>query len=140
MFEWLILFFAIIIIYFIMKTPKASTVKKATKEKTEKPATAEAIEAAPKKPGPKKQAVKMVQAESPKPVKAAPEIAMPERVGLTAGSIWHYLAENGSSSVTKLVRELPEEEKIIQRGIGWLAQEDKITVDTIDRVETVALK
>ena len=43
-------------------------------------------------------------------------------------------------SVAKLVRELPEEEKIIQRSIGWLAQEGKITLDTVDRVETIALK
>lgn len=140
MFEWLILFFALIIIYFIMKTPKTTTGKNITKEKTEQPAAVKATEATPKKPSPKKQAVKKVQAESSQPVAATPEIAMPERVGLTAGSIWHYLTENGSSSVANLIRELPEEEKIIQRSIGWLAQEDKITIDTIDRVETVALK
>ena len=77
---------------------------------------------------------------APKPVAATPEMTMPERVGLTAGSIWHYLAENGATSVAKLVRELPEEEKIIQRSIGWLAQEGKVTLDTVDRVETLALK
>jgi predicted DNA-binding transcriptional regulator AlpA len=76
----------------------------------------------------------------PKPVAATPEINLSERVGLTAGSIWHYLAENGATSVAKLVRELPEEEKTIQRSIGWLAQEGKVTLDTIDRVETIALK
>ena len=65
---------------------------------------------------------------------------MPERVGLTAGSIWHYLTENGATSVAKLVRELPEDEKIIQRSIGWLAQEDKVILDTIDRIETLSLK
>jgi hypothetical protein len=31
------------------------------------------------------------------------------------------LAENGATSVAKLVKELSEEEKIIQRSIGWLA-------------------
>jgi len=77
---------------------------------------------------------------TPKPVAATPEMAMPERVGLTAGNIWHYLTENGATSVAKLVRELPEEEKIIQRSIGWLAQEGKITVAAVDRVETIALK
>jgi len=46
------------------------------------------------------------------------------------------LAENGATSVAKLVRELPEEEKVIHRSIGWLAQEEKITLDTIDRIET----
>ena len=65
---------------------------------------------------------------------------MSERVGLTAGSIWHYLAKNGVTPVAKLVRELTEEEKIIQRSIGWLAQEGKITLDVVDRVETLALK
>ena len=67
------------------------------------------------------------------------EITMPERVGLTAGSIWRYLSENGATPVAKLVRDLPEEEKIIQRSIGWLAQEGKITLNTIDKVETISL-
>lgn len=77
---------------------------------------------------------------TPKPVAAILEMAMPERVGLTAGNIWHYLTENGVTAVAMLVRELPEEEKIIQRSIGWLAQEGKITLDAVDRVETIALK
>ena len=38
----------------------------------------------------------------------------------------------------KAIAEL--EEKIIQRSIGWLAQEGKITLDVVDRVETLALK
>ena len=77
---------------------------------------------------------------APKPVAVIPEIPMPERIGLTAGSIWHYLAENGATPVAKLVKEHTEEEKIIQRSIGWLAQEGKITLDVVDRIETLALK
>jgi hypothetical protein len=65
---------------------------------------------------------------------------MHERVGLTAGAIWHYLAEHGATPVAKLVNELPEEEAIIQRSIGWLAQEDKITLSGGDQVETIVLK
>jgi len=83
---------------------------------------------------------KKAPVEATKPVVAMPEITMPEQVGLAAGSIWHYLAENGATSVAKLVKELSEEEKIIQRSIGWLAQEGKITVAAVDRVETIALK
>ena len=93
-----------------------------------------------KKPSPDQKPAKKAQAVAAKPVAATPEKTIPERVGLTAGHIWHYLAENGATSVAKLVRELPEEEKIIQRSIGWLAQEGKITFDTVDRVETIALK
>ncbi len=75
-----------------------------------------------------------------KPVAPPSELPFSERVGLTAGRIWHYLSEQGATSVAKLVRELPEEEKVIQRSIGWLAQEDKILIDIIDRVETLSLK
>ena len=83
---------------------------------------------------------KKAPVEATKPVVAMPEITMPEQVGLAAGSIWHYLAKNGATSVAKLVNELSEEEKIIQRSIGWLAQEGKITFDVVNRVETLALK
>lgn len=121
-----------------MKKPKTTTEKPAPKAK--QPNTTEATKATPKKPSPDKNPPKKAPAVTPKPVAAALEIAMPERVGLTAGNIWHYLAENGATPIAKLIRELPEEEKIIQRSIGWLAQEGKITLDTVDRAETIALK
>ena len=123
-----------------MKKPKTTTEKPVPKAKTEKPTATVATKATSKKPGPDQKPAKKTQAVALQPDAAAPEIAMPERVGLTAGKIWHYLAENDATSVAKLVRELPEEEKIIQRSIGWLAQEGKITLDTVDRVETIALK
>jgi hypothetical protein len=83
---------------------------------------------------------KKAQAVAPKPIGALPGMTNLERVGMTAGWIWRYLAENGATPVAKLVRELPEEDKIIQRSIGWLAQEGKITFDPVDRVETIVLK
>ena len=138
--EGLILIFVLYIIYLIMKKSKTTTEKPVPKAKTEKPTTTVATKATSKKPSPDQKPVKKTQAVALQPDAAAPEMAMPERVGLTAGNIWHYLAKNGAISVAKLVRELPEEEKIIQRSIGWLAQEGKITLDTVDRVETVALK
>ena len=121
-----------------MKKSKTTTEKPASK--AEQPITAVATKATPKKPGPDQKTAKKAQAVTPKPVSATPEMAMPERVGLTSGSIWHYLTENGATAVAKLARELPEEEKIIQRSIGWLAQEGKIALDVIDRAETIALK
>ena len=138
--EWLILIFVLYILYLIMKKSKTTTEKPVPKAKAEQPIAPEVTKATPKKPSPAQKPAKKAQTAAPKPVAATPEKAMPERVGLTAGNIWHYLAENGATPVAKLIRELPEEEKIIQRSIGWLAQEDKITLDTIDRVETIALK
>jgi hypothetical protein len=168
--EWLILIFVLYLIYFIMKISKTSTEKPVPKAKAEQPVATLEIKATPqnpspdqkaakktqavtpnpvaavetkattKKPSPDQKPVKKAQAVAPKPVAATPEIAMPERVGMTAGSIWHYLAENGATPVAKLVKELTEEENIIQLSIGWLAQEGKITLDVVDRIETLALK
>ena len=138
--EWLILIFILYIIYLIMKKPKNTTEKTAPKAKAEQPIATVVTKATPKKPSPDQKTPKKAQVVTPKPVAALPEMAMPERVGLTAGNIWHYLTENGATPVAKLVRELPEEEKIIQRSIGWLAQEGKITFDPVDRVETIVLK
>jgi len=119
--------------------PKAVAPKPVPKTKTEQPVAVVTAETKTIKPSqaPKKneksQAVTSIQ------VAETPEITHAERVGLTAGSIWHYLSENGSTSVVNLVRGLPEEEKVVQRSIGWLAQEGKITLDTIDKAETVGL-
>ena len=132
--EGLILIFVLYIIYLIMKKPKTTTEKTVPKAKTEQPTTTVAAKATSKKPSPDQKPPNKAQAVTPNPVAATPEMAMPERVGLTAGNIWHYLTENGATPVAKLVRELPEEEKIIQRSIGWLAQEGKITLNTVDQV------
>ena len=120
-------------------SPDQKAAKK-TQAVAPKPVAAVETKEAPKKPSPDQKPVKKAQAVAPEPVAATPEMTMSERVGLTSGSIWHYLAENGATPVAKLVRELTEEEKIIQRSIGWLAQEGKITLDVVDRVETLALK
>lgn len=144
--EWLILIFVLYIIYLIMKKPKISAEKPVAKAKAEptspKPVVSEAKEAAPKKPSPAAKAVKSPEPKAPdtKPASTVPELSASERVGFTAGNIWHYLNDNGATSVAKLIRELPEEEKIIQRSIGWLAQEGKITLSTLDRAETITLK
>ncbi len=138
--EWLILILVLYIIYLIMKKPKTTTEKPTPKAKTEQPIATKATKATPKKPSPDQKTPKKAQTAATKAVETTPEMTMPERVGLTAGSIWHYLTENGATSVAKLVRELPEDEKIIQRSIGWLAQEDKVILDTIDRIETLSLK
>ena len=123
-----------------MKTPKSTPEKPAPKAKAEQPVAAVATKTIPKKPSPAPKTPKKAPVEATKPVVAMPEMTMSEQVGLAAGSIWHYLADNGATSVAKLVNELSEEEKIIQRSIGWLAQEGKITLNVVNRVETLSLK
>ncbi|WP_081733795.1 winged helix-turn-helix domain-containing protein [Methylomonas sp. 11b] len=131
--------------------PKATTTPKAVKTATEAPTAPESTEKAPaptvkaaaKKANPKPKAAKVEPTVEAEPSETAPiVISMHERIGLTAGVIWHHLAENGATPVAKLVYVLPEEEAIIQRSIGWLAQEDKITLSARggDQVETIVLK
>ena len=118
--------------------PKAITSKPVPKANTEQPVAVAATETKALKPSqPPKSPIKAQVVASQ--IEETTEMTLPERVGLTAGSIWHYLSENGTSPVAKLVRELTEEEKVIQRSIGWLSQEGKITLDTIDKVETIGL-
>jgi hypothetical protein len=111
-----------------------------SKAKAEETIAPVVTKATPKKQSSAQKAPKKAEALTPQPAVTTPEITVKERIGLTAGSIWHYLAENGAAPVAKLVRELTEEEKIIQRSIGWLAQEGKITLNFVDRVETLTLK
>ncbi len=116
--ELLILIFVFYIIYLIMKKSKNTTEMPAPKAKAEQPIATVVAKATPKTPSPDQKPSKKAQVAAPKPDVAAPEMNIPERVGLTAGSIWHYLTENGATSVAKLIRELPEEDKIIQRKLS----------------------
>jgi Winged helix-turn-helix domain (DUF2582) len=122
-----------------VEKPKVATPKPVVKVKTETLAASVTAEETAIKSSQPSKVTKKSQTVTSNHATETMAMSFSERVGLTAGSIWHYLSNNGSTSVAKMVRELPEEEKIIQRSIGWLAQEGKITLDTIDRVETIGL-
>ncbi|NOT85837.1 MAG: winged helix-turn-helix domain-containing protein [Methylococcaceae bacterium] len=115
--------------------------------KAEPPVAAKTSPAKPKRPAtdakastPKPTVAKAAAKTPAKPVAAKMDTSILESIGVTAGSIWQHLDSNGATTVAKLVRELSEDEKTIQRGIGWLTREDKITLTVINRIETVALK
>jgi hypothetical protein len=79
--------------------PKAVAPKPMTEAKAQQPAAVAAAEATSIKPSQISESPKKAQTVAPKPVEVMPEMTLPGRVGLTAGSIWHYLSENGSTSV-----------------------------------------
>lgn len=80
---------------------------------------AEDVKPTPKKPSPKSKP-KVAPVAEPEQADLSPEPPMHERIGLTAGSIWHYLAENGATSVTKLAAALPEQKKLSREVLaGW---------------------
>ena len=52
---------------------------------------------------------------------------MEQSIGLSAGQIYDYLAENkGQSTFTKLKKDLDLKENFAELGLGWLAREEKI--------------
>lgn len=65
---------------------------------------------------------------------------MTEEIGLAAGEIWRYLDQTGECKVSTLGKSLSLKEKVLQRALGWLDKEDKISFSTEGRAETVALK
>jgi len=122
-----------------MKKPIITAAKPVAKVKEKAPVST--VTTTAPKPAPAKKAPAKVKAAVPKAVATkVPSLTVAERVGLTSGGIWRHLTENGATSISVLVKALTEEEKIIQRSIGWLAQEGKITFETVGRTETIALK
>lgn len=65
---------------------------------------------------------------------------MKDVIGDAAGKIWHYLDENGESSVTKITNETGLGKNEVQRALGWLLKEDKLNIEMIGRTETISLK
>lgn len=61
-------------------------------------------------------------------------------IGNAAGIVWKYLDANGESSVTKLAKETELDTKLVQRALGWLASEGKLTFVLNGRTELVSLK
>ncbi len=65
---------------------------------------------------------------------------MSDVIGTAAGTLWKYLNKNGESSVTKITKATKLDAKVVQRAIGWLASEGKLTIEVNGRTETISLK
>ena len=65
---------------------------------------------------------------------------MLEDIGSVAGDVWHYLEEKSEATVTKLTRELGENERTILMAIGWLAREGKLDFEKRKQGTYITLK
>jgi predicted transcriptional regulator len=65
---------------------------------------------------------------------------MTDSIGTAAGVVWTYLEKNGASSATKIAKQTDLDAKSVQRAIGWLAKEDKLSIEMKGRTETISLK
>jgi len=52
---------------------------------------------------------------------------MEQSIGLSAGQIYNYLAENeGQATFSKMKKDLDLKSNFAELGLGWLAREEKI--------------
>jgi hypothetical protein len=65
---------------------------------------------------------------------------MSNTIGDAAGIVWNYLDQNGPSSVNKVTTETGINKNDVQRAIGWLSKEDKLSIEMVGRAETLSLK
>jgi biotin operon repressor len=65
---------------------------------------------------------------------------MSHAIGEAAGIVWKYLDKNGPSSVNKVTTETGISRNDVQRAIGWLSKEDKLSIEMVGRTETLSLK
>ncbi len=65
---------------------------------------------------------------------------MSNTIGEVAGIVWQYLDKNGPSSVNKIMTETGISKNEVQRAIGWLSKEDKLSIEMVGRAETLSLK
>ena len=52
-----------------------------------------------------------------------------EQIGEIAGQIWHLLDQQGSLSTAQLITQADAPRDVVLQAIGWLAREDKISID-----------
>ena len=62
------------------------------------------------------------------------------RIGVTAGTAWKVLAEDGPLSMAKLVKAVGEPRDTVMQALGWLAREDKICIEEEGRSRIVSLR
>lgn len=62
------------------------------------------------------------------------------QIGETAGMVWRALSENGPVSIAKLVKMAGQPRDLVMQALGWLAREDKISIEDQGRSRVVSLR
>ncbi len=67
-------------------------------------------------------------------------ISCVEQIGQTAGLVWNELAANGPMTTAKLAQAVAAPRDVVMQAIGWLAREDKLTIEEKSRARIVSLR
>ena len=62
------------------------------------------------------------------------------QIGEMAGLVWKTLDDNGPLSLAKLVKHIDAPRDTIMQALGWLAREDKLTIEETSRGKIVSLR
>jgi len=63
-----------------------------------------------------------------------------QRIGETAGQLWNLLDLEGPMKITQLIKQADAPRDVVMQAIGWLAREEKISIDEESRARTVSLR
>lgn len=63
-----------------------------------------------------------------------------DQIGEAAGLVWNHLNQNGPISLTKLIKELGLQRDVVMQALGWLAREDKLSIDDEGRTRVIRLR
>ena len=62
------------------------------------------------------------------------------QIGETAGVVWHVLADQGPTTFAPLIETIGVPESLFFMAVGWLARENKITIESHDGDYEIRLK
>ena len=60
-------------------------------------------------------------------------------IGETAGVVWKLVRKKGPLPLTQIVKEVDAPRDIVMQAIGWLAREDKLTLEEVQRRKIASL-
>src|SRR5687768_8802176 len=74
------------------------------------------------------------------PMATATSSSCVEQIGETAGVIFRHLETHGPQKMTQLVKGIDAPRDTLMQALGWLAREDKISIDEDGRARVVSLR
>ena len=63
-----------------------------------------------------------------------------DQIGTSAGAIYNYLNNNGTTTFSKMKKDLDLKSNFADLGLGWLAREDKVEISKKGTSVSVRLK
>lgn len=61
-------------------------------------------------------------------------------LGIIAGKIWQYLEKNKKVSLSQLITDIEDDEKLLLMGLGWMAREGHAALEKENGEYLVSLR